>query len=364
MKLRVIRANELTRFIESDWYRDTPMLPITPERARSQVQNPNCIPEDPVLILAIDESDNLLGYLGIVPATKPGKENQRIYYNSCWWVDPGTGRAAAMPLFYKMLELTSRQLIFVELTSQSESVIKTLGGFHHQPSALGISGWFKSGLGYYSGRAGSGISVLFRFIDYGLNVFMGLRLAVWERIYSSERPGISVEQVDMNNTDVRSFIEKYTTENFLSRTTADLDWVLKYPWLSTKPDKTGEAGKYAFSWMARSFKYIPLKIVHGSSIIAFCLITIRDGVCKIPVLYVIKEKEELAARSILNYIVHSGAHALVCWNPTILAELAKTRFPFIRKKQVEKRVAWSEKINDRIPQNWFPMDGDGDAIFT
>ncbi|MEJ6736632.1 MAG: hypothetical protein QNK84_06315, partial [Flavobacteriales bacterium] len=67
MTFREITIGELLEFIASDFYKNSTVIPISPQRAISQHHNPNSNPTDVALILALDKSENIIGFIGILP---------------------------------------------------------------------------------------------------------------------------------------------------------------------------------------------------------------------------------------------------------------------------------------------------------
>ncbi len=102
MKVKRIPIAQLVDFAQSaaadpQRYR---IMPISTTRAQAQVQNPAASPEDVVLLVAYDDQDRCVGYLGILPCWLSRTDQRRkVYALSTFFVDAilrGQGVAKAI----------------------------------------------------------------------------------------------------------------------------------------------------------------------------------------------------------------------------------------------------------------------------
>lgn len=363
MTFRYIRVDELEIFIRSDWYTRLPVIPITPQRAHSQTLNPHAQPGDTALILALDEEENLLGFIGILPASfhVPGEE--RCFFISGWWVDPVKGSQAGMPLFFKMLTLTGNRMIFVEPTSHTEQILQGLGRFHIQDPMPGMLLWFRSRLTSRAFRKNGSTLILLPFFciaDIFLNGFQALRIYAWKR---KMHPGsMQFEEFSLPNQEVSDFIDRVTENVPVCRKAFELDWVLKNQWLVQGKGKTDI--RYPFSWYARRFEQKLWTFRKNGVLVGVAMVTFRDGMMKVPYLYgQSAEKSEVAAQ-LLYRLSCSRGHGLFTWNPVVISALSETGFPVLFAKKVRKRNGYSSVFEPVFNGYMELQDGDGDAVFT
>jgi hypothetical protein len=366
MKIRLIRVSEIREFITAEFTHFHTQLPVTPERAESQARNPNALSDDPCLLLALGEENVLLGYLGVLPVGKT-PVGTRIFGTSCWWIDPVRGRGAAMPLFYRMMELTDGNLMFFDLTLQTSTLLGNLGMFSLYPEKEGVYGWFRSGFARRYGR-GTGFKIAGYYALAGLDSLINLlpeaRIQMWSRRLKKENLQTIIQQISRPDEEVHLFLQKLARENFMIREKSEIEWILSWPWIKTGRNTGRQAANYAFSWHADTFETSCLKVSNSSGIIGFAMITNRNGICKVPLMYAHPEQEKNVAGAIIQSILSSQAHGIICWNSHLLDLINTSGFPFIRKRKPIRRRAVSSRIRNEIPQNWEPQDGDGDGIFT
>jgi hypothetical protein len=365
MKIELIRIKDAAEFIGGNFYRQSVQLPITPRRAASQLMNPFAQPDDPWLILARDARDELLGYLGILPLGTTG-DGKRVFGNSCWWTDPEKGKGVAMPLFYRMMECTGGNLIFFELTPHTAALVQQLDEFVMLPVQQGIHGWFRSGLAVRSERNSPVVHRmgLAKPADGFMNTMCNLRLNRWRKESELQAKDVRIVVSERPDVESRAFLNERAEREFLSRSANTLEWVLSYPWLTTDPHETPENASYAFSWKVISREVHCLKMISGSRMTGFALLTIRDGMCRIPLFYTLPAYEAGNALALLHFLPARVAHGLICNHGAILQLIKETSFPFLRSRAVERRVALARSLWTSVPKGWIPQDGDGDGIFT
>jgi hypothetical protein len=366
MKIRLITVSEICEFIAVEFTQFHTQLPITPERALSQARNPHALPDDPCLLLALGEKNDLLGYLGVLPVGK-SHSGTRLFGTSCWWIDPENGRGAAMPLFYRMMDLTNGNLLFFDLTQQTASLLENLGVFYLYPEKAGIYGWFRSGFAQRVGRAAGFEVAKYYFLagfDRLFNLLNEVRIQRWRRKIRKGSQQTSVQCTSMPDEETGLFLQKLVAESFMIRSKSEIEWILSWPWIVPEKKSRDLKAFYAFSWHANKFEASCLKVSGASGVIGFAIITNRDGICKVPLLYALPEQKEKVAAAVLQNIIKSGAHGIICWNAGLLSLIRNSAMPFIRQRKAVKRMAMADKLRNEIPAGWQAQDGDGDGIFT
>ncbi|MDG1475950.1 MAG: hypothetical protein P8Q14_02275, partial [Vicingaceae bacterium] len=250
MTLREITIGELLDFIASDFYKNSPIIPISPQRAISQHNNPNSKSTDVALILALDKSENIIGYIGILP----GKINSNAtpyFWNSCWWVDPEKGKLAAMPLFYKMLQLSNKKMVFFELTETTKSIVEK---FKFKTEVVpGFKGFLLFNFAQILSKRNSffkTIKPLLSFADWFLNCFVSIKLSKFKKDTS-----IKYKRIDTVDNESEKFINQFSKNQLIPINKSELNWVIKYPWIKTQPTTEDKqiAERYFFSLISKSF---------------------------------------------------------------------------------------------------------------
>ncbi|NNE29335.1 MAG: GNAT family N-acetyltransferase, partial [Saprospiraceae bacterium] len=96
MEFKFLNKADLKEYVESKDFDRLPILPITVHRARSHWSNPK-VEEKHTLLILVEESAELIGYLGAMPV----RVNDKIDagWLTCMWVSPkarGRGLAGKM----------------------------------------------------------------------------------------------------------------------------------------------------------------------------------------------------------------------------------------------------------------------------
>lgn len=367
MKFREIRVGELDDLIASGWYRRQKIIPITPSRAISQAINPNAYPNDIALLMAVAEDDSLAGFAGILPARLylARAEPERFFYNSCWWIYPDKGRRVSMPLFYRMLEITRGRMVLADMTEHTEKIVDGTGRFRVQKPAEGIYLWFRGGAGTFLSRK-SGyrpwVKLLASPVDLAINGMQYLRLQGMQIAAGSDT--FTVRPASVEQQDVNEFIDRMCAGNPLTRRASDLKWILRTPWLI--PCKLCKKGthQYPFSWKVESFVQHVLRIDHNQLLVGVAVVNFRDGIAKVPYLYVLQGSEEPVAQALLFWMLRQPAHGLLTWNQYLLRELKRLNLPAVIKRKVYKRTAYNLVLSEVLDTSFELQDGDGDSVFT
>jgi len=367
MKFREIRVGELDDLIASGWYRRQKIIPITPSRALSQAINPNAYPNDIALLMAVAEDDSLAGFAGILPARLylTCAEPERFFYNSCWWIDPGKGKRASMPLFYRILEITGERVVLADMTMHTEQIVEATGRFRVQKPVEGIYLWFRGGAGTFLSRK-SGyrpwVKLLASPVDLAINGMQYLRLQGMQKAAGSDN--FTVRPASFEQQDVKAFVDRMCAGNPLTRRASDLEWVLRTPWLiPCKLCKKG-AHRYPFSWKVESFVQYVLRIEYNQSLAGVAFVNFRDGIAKVPYLYVLPGSEESVAQALLLWMLRQPVHGLFTWNQYLLRELNRLNLPAVIKRKVYKRTAYNLVLSEVLDTSFELQDGDGDSVFT
>lgn len=359
MQLREITIGALMDFIASDFYRSSKIIPITPQRAISQVNNPYAQQQDVALILAIDSNEQLLGYIGIMPG-KTTFSDERFYWNTCWWVDKVEGKAVAMPLFYSMLKQCNFNIIFFDLTPHTAIIVNKIG-FQTK-----ISEGVKVFLRFDSAQILPKKHAFFNYLkpllylsDFIFNAFNTIRLGISKR---KTRATYSViEELD---DEALQFLEKNQKNGLVPFNQLKLNWIIQYPWLVTRPNaaKKAMAKKYYFSYITTSFSIKVIKIIENNTVVALVVATIRDGDVKLSYCFFEKEHTSQLTAAIFDFAIRNNSSSITTFNPFIANEIKK--YPVIFAKKISKTMAYPEKLNTFGIENKVFQDGDGDAVFT
>jgi len=362
MEIRVITVGKLPSFIEEAGFLQSPHLPITPLRAFSQAKNPNSEANDPALIIAYNEDNEVLAYFGCLPDKLQENKTEKVCWSSCWWAHPTKGQAASMPVFYKGLQVWNAKMLFDALPEQSAAVLEKMGYFSFQEIG-GIHAFVRfklhkiipSRIPFFAP-----LKNVFYVFDTLLNIPLQLRFAFkkWEMKMAKS---LSVEQVSEVGKEAEEFIHSLSKSEIIDRSRQQFNWIIQHPWLS--PNKSFTR-KYFFSSHADHFEHILLKVRKDKKMIAFLWISLRDGTARLPYCYIEPRHEDAAAKVIIEQLIKQSVDTFICFQQNILSALAKQNAPFLYKKEVSKTFAWTKTLDTYFAEPFYVQDGDGDTSFT
>lgn len=367
MTFKEIIIGEFSTFVESHLYKNFRNIPITKERALSQYNNPNADKEDIGLILALDSSNEVIGYIGILPEKIYWKgREEKFYWNSCWWVDPVKGKKAAMPLFYQMLKYTGKKQFFFELTPKTKQVIERLSFFKTK-----IRTGHRLFIRFYLAEIFTkknklkGLATVFMLVD----IIGNACLYPWHRLLEKkgrmnyEHKYQLTRQVD---EEAAKFIRPFLENQVIQRGKDELNWILGHPWLVT--EKTGterqDMFRYYFSYRVKSFHQYVIKLFEENQMTALLLITERDGHFSVPYIFCHDVFIPPVMGFIRYFLIKKRAKTFISFHPGILSVIRKNSLPAFYTKRVQKHMAFpAGEYYDGLEDGVF-QDGDGDVVFT
>jgi hypothetical protein len=357
MTFREITIGELLEFIASDFYKNSTAIPISHQRAISQHHNPNSNPTDVALILALDKSENIIGFIGILPG-KITTESTPYFWNTCWWVDVEKGKLAAMPLFYKMLKISNEKMIFFELTETTKNIVSK---FKFKTEVIpGFKGFLLFNFAQILARRSAffkTIKPLLSFFDWFLNCFISIKLSKFKKDNS-----IVFKQIESIDTESETFIHQFYSTQLIPINKSELNWMIKFPWIKTQASSKEKqiAKRYFFSSISKSFSNNLYKIYKDKKLIAILFFTIRDNEMKLPYAYFNTTDTSTVTNAIYQIAINQLVTSFTCFNTELIKQFNTSKNPFIFNKQLHKNIAYPADLNR---DGKTIQDGDGDAVF-
>jgi hypothetical protein len=364
MRFAEITLSGIVSFTSTEEFRNNSRIPITPLRARSQSLNPRGRPDDVVLIIAYDDNNELIGYIGALPDRLNLVPGKRIAWNSGWWIDPEHGRDAAMPLFYKFIDRWNKNVLFADLTPLTYQIAcKT--GFFIGNVRMGIRGYLRMPLADIlpaKNKIFTSFRWIFTAIDFIFNLLWELRLTIWKTRHQLG-DNIKYEFIKDLDTNVSDLIFRESAMELVRRGEAEFDWIRDYPWiLEGKPDIN--ARRYHFTSHTKRFKHQRIKISQGNVVKAFMIVTLRDNHLKVPYLYCVRGALSLVLNFLIHHMISVNAKYISVFREDITGYLLNSRAPFIWKKRIARYAAVSKELSGLLPDGYILQDGDGDVVFT
>jgi hypothetical protein len=364
MRFEEYTLSRLVPYILSERYEQSAVIPITPHRAQSQTQNPRAGPDDIVLIVAYNDKDEIIGYIGALPDWLNGDSQKKIAWNSCWWIDPQKGREAAMPLFYRFLDRWDRKVIFSELTPQTFQIITRMEFFDNR-IMMGCRGYLRLPLSEIlplKKNMFRSIRWLLYAIDNIFNLFWEIRLIIWN-LFNKAKSDVEWQFVGSIDDEIAGLISYSSETELIKRGEAELTWIRDHPWVvEGKPDIY--AKRYHFTSHTRHFCHQWVKIISGNDLRAFLIITLKDGHLKVPYLYYLPGSLPDILNLLLHYMISNKVLYVSIYHEDLADCIMKSKTPMLHKKLIPRYTAISKDLSDLAPKSYFLQDGDGDCVFT
>jgi hypothetical protein len=360
MRIEEIKLGNLAEFLSSVKFRQFKELPITEHRALSQIINPRGNPDDIVLIIAYDDNDQLLGYVGALPDIIIG--SQKVAWNSCWYAHPLNGRTIALPLFYLFIKRWKGRIVMQDLTEHTTAIMHTLPYFDFIRKIKGSRVFFR----FYFAELypKKYIKSLLNGIDFLLNCAVFIQQLAW-KIINPPLKNMTLTEVKEIDPQLENFITKHNKNELSQRGKKELEWIINYPWVVQKTDNNHNLiKKYYFSSVANSFSITPYKIIENQELIGFILIKERNRHITIPYVY-FKEYNTLKIHNLLmRYLIKYKSLSLTWYNHRLCDHSKHSLFPGIYRTKIHKELVISKELTDLVTDNFEVQDGDGDVAFT
>lgn len=366
MTITRLTIRELPAFITSGAYLELPVLPISPQRALSQANNPRALPDDVALVL-VWENDELVGYLGSVPDWfYVGKgEPKRLAWLSCIWVaTEHRGRGLSRKMLLNMLDAWQNRVILTEFTPDVAHLYRRMEQLAESLPLPGFRGYLRPNLAQILPAKHpffATIKPLLRLADTVLSVPNSLRIKLLHRSTTcSVRPIASIDET------TAAFIHLHQQSELARRDRESLNWMLQHPWVQQSSVPDTFAQRYHFTASAKVFKTKALQLLDSEQrIVGVLLLTLRDGHLKVPHAWHADEHTATVTRVIFAEAIEMGARMLTLFHPRLVEYGQQNLTPFFWGKTLRRTYFVGNGLSEILDKQPLALqDGDGDVGFT
>lgn len=370
MHFKSLQLKELEGYIYSDAYIRSDYIAISKQRALSQQRNPRACPEDVVLVL-VYEADELVAYLGVFVDDLHFQTGiEHVGWLSCMWVNPKMrGKGIAKKLLQTVFEAWEYKILVTEFTPAAKGLYDRSERFIDLATPKGWRGYLRPNLATLLPKKSprwNKWKPLLRLADGFLSIPNALRL--WTRtIPSIEKEGYSFEYLSELDEASWAFIQTQQQGELIHRDRAELDWLLRNPWLLQAPLKDRNATRYHFSSVATSFYFLAIKVYDAAlEVVAVIILSYREGAVKLPYVYCQAGQEEIVWQLIDQHLVALKAETLTVFQPNLVETLSKRRHPFFRLRGFQRHYIIGVVLQEALEATGAIrlQDGDADAAFT
>jgi len=360
MKTSILKISQLEEFLTSEICRSSEILPVSPERVASYVNNPRASDDMDVLYLLID-NDKIVAYRSLLPDWYFSKgEKKSFAWLSGNYVLPEYRRKGLSSALFKVVESQwDGKLMYTNYAPASKAVYDKTGSFLLFKERPGTRYYMRSSLKSlykerikYQGLLSLADGILNRIHDPGLH----------SQNYKLPED-VKVSQITLGDEGIKEVIENNMSGTLFQRGVKEFQWITAYPWITTRKKKDSKEN-YHFSRFASQFETKWYRLSHAKNS-AFLWIAIVDD--KIAVPYFLNEDPLLtvAARQlVIKTMVEYRSSYLTIRHPELGPVMGVRKNPFLLKREMSQNYFCHRSLLDDLPEDPEIMDGDGDCVFT
>lgn len=361
MEIKSYDRKQLQDFIDSDFFGVLTQIPISYQRAISQINNPYSAVND-ILLWAAFEENSLVGYVGVLPDIIEFESSKsKIYWLSCFWVDKAyrNGNLASQ-LFFPLIKQYKNQLLISNFLFSLEKTYQNLGIF--QPTKHNFGYTFYINFSFAEILLArfpklKSVIPIYRLAEKYLNSVLKTR----KLFHKKKKQDIDIVENKIFDNELQIFLNTFsTTNNSFVRNIDHFKWITTYPWVTIgKTDKESE--RYFFTSKSDKFEYRSLKIYNSDKIVGFVFLKIRDNNLSISYIYTEEKNIEYVVDYILEIVDTENLNTVTTFDEKLSTFLMKKRNRFIFIKNTKHPYIIPKKLE--IASSFF-QDGDGDSVFT
>lgn len=367
MKIKKYTIRDLKEELRNDSLWNKNLLPVTKQRVLSYIHNPNAKEDNLVLFVAYNNKDTIVGYIGVLPdRIFINNSEHTIAWATSWWVDPnyrnvGTGG------FLLLTVLNHYNLATSGSTDSADKAYAASGKLSTLRTVEGIEFIVRSCSNYLLPKKFPKLNRLrpvLKCIDWTINMFVDPRAFFWKRNNALYKPA-SLEFITEIDKQTDQFIREHRRNELYTRNAAELNWIIKYPWILSAPCVDKTVSRYFFSSVSKRFFYLNIKVYDANDkMVGFVMLKVRDNVMSIPYLYSDSDALTNILYLIGFLIIELNIDIFITYNKEVLNNLTKIKFPYLYGKGRSKLYYISNKFKDVDFDDFVLQDGNGDAVFT
>lgn len=374
MEIRTLNRKQLQSFVHEPAFERLPFIPISRHRALSHIANPRASDEDVLLLLAY-EANVMVGYLGVLPdLLHRDDRTERCGWLSCMWVDDAQrGKGIAKKLLQRALEAWDNRILVTEFTPAAKVLYDRSGIFRPLADPVGLRLYIRSGLATLLPPKHE----FFKRNIPMLNVIDRITNAVLDLRFNSP-PGkegsgevvhqmhvFSLERVEDVDDEAMAFIENQQTDELLNRGRAEINWMLRNPWLISAPEVDVLNARYHFSAVARCFAFHAIKVRDAEGRIrAFLILSQRNGSLKIP--YLFHDGDIALVWAVVRHeLLRLRSATFTVFHPELCEFIRQHDDVSLKQRPLQRHYIVSTVFSDFLGTSSFVIqDGDADCGFT
>lgn len=350
LSMRAYTKRELVGLLADEDFWGQHNLPITKRRVRSHVSNPRADENDTVLITAHHNSQ-LVAYVGILPDLLTNGSQQPIKFGwlTAWWANRASERRlAALSVLFSAMRHYSHKLA---ASFPSRDAVRAYDATQQFQECARVD------RSCFVMAPPSQFGVLGQPIRWSSGVKNRL---LFRRMLQNR--GLENRVVNILDEPLAALIDNWAVGDPLGRDSSYWRWVLSFPWMSADAEDEAAQKRYAFSVFAKDFRQVLLRVSRQREVIAFLVMTLRDGrLCLKYAYYDTQDAADVAAAT-RAAIADINPWLFISADTALNIELERG-FPFYLAKRTKSSAIYSTKALP-LSVGFRRQLGTGDSIFT
>lgn len=355
MKIIKISKNDLLPFLDSDIYKNSRNIPITKLRAVSQTKNPRATNDDVLLIVAVNNSDQIIGYIGALPEKLPDFPEIKLAWNSCWWVEKGQPSNISFKLLLEFFKSYNNNVMMRDMTETTKKIILSFNKFE-------VFKELKAKKFFYRLNFASKYSKIFKPFDFVINFVLSTNLKIR---FLKKNKKYRIEYLNNFSDDDNDFILKKSKNEAFKRNIIDLNWILDNPWVIPGKEKDIYQEKYYFSSVKNNFSNDVIRIKDSrNKTVAILMLTKTDNNLETPYVYFDPNDIQIVGQTILNHIIKNNIFSYITFNKHLQNWFSKQLLSYFYQKTLNKEFVTNKDLKPYFADGFDFQDGEGDYVFA
>jgi hypothetical protein len=362
VQIKTYTIADLRQRLESGtWFEGDP-IPLTRQRAWSQVNNPRAEDADVALLIA-SESEKVIAHLGIVPDfVFVGGQKLKIGWLTAWWANPdrkysGTG----MMLMMRAMGFYKAGVGASGFSNDAKAVYGATKRFKTVQELRGLTAFARFDLANLLPKR-LPILTKARWLlvaaDTMANWLVLMRQWLWRRS-NSVPSDVEIEYVPALDAEAGAFLEQHSQNQLSRRGSQEVNWIAAYSWMTIAPLVPPPA--FRFDTTARNHLNLLLKVRRNQRLVAVLHLSMIDDHLILPTCCHDQEAD-LVARVIGNHLAVMRLKRLTTFRRDLLECFEKSGFPWVARRDRVRPWILSGPAGEISGVG--VQDGDGDCAFT
>lgn len=358
------RVEQLSDLLHESSSKDWDYLPINELRIASYLNNPRAKSTDEVVFIAELEGQ-LVSFRIVLPDLLFYKsEAIRFAWNSGSWTHPNWRRkGVSSKILKKVYAAWDGRLAFTNVSPESKMLYIRKDAFLFLKRLNGRKFFLKSDLvNLFKKRypTGNFLWALWKPVDVILNFF---------NTKTKKIEGLKFEPINSLTDDSIAFFDSYLKDkNGFLRGAQELNWIMKYPWISedSKYEKTQK--KYLFTLQVEQTDRKIFSIKNAEKTIGYLMLFLKNKQVTVPYLH-LNEMDSNTMKIISNFIFNQslewGGEVLMIADPNLSEAYKNTGLYKFSWERIQEYFV-SKELEKCIDRNasFEVSDGDGDHVFS